>query len=150
LNWFVGDSTDYSPDKSWAWVTGSPVGTLAKAGDSIYRNLLEFKVMRNFTQYGSIPEIEAAILTAFGVRVGFQFDSANPMDVKLLIPKSTPSYIKAFLSVCGSNNQADSVYYPPYPMTWRITDVLDLDDFVLTNELGEFLTDEFTGEYLTP
>jgi hypothetical protein len=146
-NWFTPDEVDYPPDISMAWVTGSALGELQPVDDGTFRNLLEFKIFRNFSQYGSIPEIETAILLAFGVRVGFQF-ADDPMDVYIVLPDVTPHHIVQFLTQLKYNQQVEGIYYPPYPMTWRILGTRSLDSFVLTTDDGEFLETD-TGEYIT-
>lgn len=148
LNWFTPDDAAYAPDISTAWVTGAPLGTLQQVGDETYRSLIEAKVFRNFTQYGSLPEIQQAIETAYRVKAAFQLQ-ANPMDVYIILPRTTPTHVRSFLTTALSNNTADSIYFPPYPMTWRITGTLDLEDLVLTDDAGEVLIDSKTGRLLT-
>lgn len=128
LNWFTPDNANYTPDASNAWVENSPIGTTMIPDDGLYRKMIEFKVFRNFTKYGSIPEIQNAIYTAFGVNVSFQAVDGSPMDWNIIISKNTPQYIQNFLTTASSNDQVTDVYWPPYPMTWRITGILYLED----------------------
>jgi len=146
LSWLTPDTAGYTPDTAMAWVTGSPVGTLELAGDGIYRNLIEAKVLRNFTQYGSIPEIQAAIETAYGIRVSFQF-AADPMDINLVTAEAIPSHILTFLTESASNSSCDDIYYPPYPMTWRIVDTVSLN--IISEDSMEFIIDEITSKIIT-
>lgn len=128
LNWFTPDNNSYPPDSSPAWVENSPIGDKMMPDDGLYRQMIEFKVMRNFTRYGSIPEIQNAINAAFGVLVSFQAVDGSPMDWNIIISKNTPQHIQNFLTTPSSNDQVADVYWPPYPMTWRITGILYLED----------------------
>lgn len=149
LNWFTPDNTSYPPDLTMAWVDGAPLGVLQQVGDESYRSLIEAKIFRNFTQYGSIPELQVAIETAYGVKSGFLF-TTTPMDVNIILPKATPNHIKSFVTGNYSNRTAEDIYFPPYAMTWRINGIVDLEDYVLTDDnTGAMLTDD-NGLYLTP
>lgn len=128
LQWFTPDTYGHPPDFSLAWVKNAPIGTIMVPDDGMYRQMIEFKVLRNFIQYGSIPEIQTAIYTAFGIHASFQAVPGAPMDWYLIVPKATPKHIKNFLSNESSNDFVDNTYMPPYPMTWKIVGIIYTED----------------------
>jgi len=138
LNWHIPDTADHEPDVSMAWVTGAPIGTKQQVNGSMYRNLIEFKIQKNFTSYCSIPEIQTAIKIATGVDAGFEITAA-PMDVNIYLPDATPTHIKNFLTLSGNTSRTEGVFYPPYPATWRILAIIPFEPLAFTDSFGTIL-----------
>lgn len=128
LNWFSPDTVGYPPDSSFAWVKNAPIGVLQSPDDGLYRQMIEFKVLRNFTRYASIPEIQEAMYTAFGVHISFQAVVDSDMDWYLIISRNTPQHIQNFLTHISSNEFSENIYMVPYPISWRIVGILYLED----------------------
>lgn len=147
IDWFTPDEAANACDIAPAWVTGGYFDEATFADDGMYRHLIEFKVARNHVKYGSIPEIQAAIKAAFGLDVSFF--RMGPMEMRIMLPGVTPGYIKNFLTMVASNQEVENLYYPPYPMTWRITGTYASEDIILTDDMGNYLLDDTTGLPIT-
>jgi len=114
LAWLSTDVPGETIDRSPAWVTNVPVLTFLFANDDIYRQLIEARIYRNFTQYGSIPENQRVALLAFDLNVSFR--RIGPMIVDIQVPRDTSrTTIAIILGVLYS--QEGIVDIMPYPPT---------------------------------
>lgn len=121
--WLKADTANQGVDQAPAWVDGGPLYNSAQANDDLYRILIQAKVYKNFTKYGSLPEIQEAALEAFGINVSFQ-RAGGPMEATLLVPSTIPLYVLGFLTQETTDAHADSQYLPPYPAGMRIKNTM--------------------------
>jgi len=126
IAWFAPDSGLQKIDQTPAWVSNAPLSGDVEVNDTIYRQLIEGKVYRNFCSSGSVPEIQDVVKKTFGIDVSFIRTDA--MTVKMVVPDGTPLGVINFLSRVGDSDQADSVYFLPFPATLRIAQVVYLSD----------------------
>lgn len=122
LPWFAPDNADARPDSSGvAWVSGVPSTSTYPAPDNIFRQLIEAKVFRNFCRYGSVPEIQQAVLWAFGINVGFVRTGA--MEVTMKVPTGTPAHIVNMISQFFTDARMERRSLMPFPVTVNIANI---------------------------
>lgn len=126
-DWFTPDSSLLGADYGLAWVEGVEYLTNPEVDDTDYPFLIEGKVARNFTRYGSVPEIQEAISIAFGIDISFVLES--PMAVTAIVPDVTPLWIIQLLQSKKDTSRADSIYYMPVPATVLISNVVRISDY---------------------
>lgn len=145
--WFVPDVN--SVDTAREWVEGGLYLGQYQADDAEFKSLIEARVYRNFSKYGSVPEIQRAFKAAYGYDISFV--PSAPMEVDVILADSVGD--AALAAVIGQvwNDQVDAQYRLPIPATVRISGVtryttyptvLVVDDGTGTSEY--FLTN--TGE----
>lgn len=122
LTWFTPDVVGYEADLSPAWVTGIPQSGSYIVDDKWFRDLILARVLRNFSYYGSIPEIQAVILQALGVTVSFY--CVGPMEVIMLAPPTMPRWVLNFMLRIATNKYVDGITFAPFPATLNISRVL--------------------------
>lgn len=121
MEWMTPDDAALNTDMAPAWVTGAAVGGTALADDMLYRQLIAARIARNFTVFGSVPEIQDVIKTAFGVDVSFEV--VNPMEVDLIVSEYAPYWIVNFIIRTLNDPHIEGVYFSPFPATLRIAGV---------------------------
>ena len=125
--WFTPDLSLLGADFGKAWVPGVEFQSNPAADDVAYPFLIEGKVARNFTKYGSVPEIQEAIKISFDIDISFV--TVGPMEVVGLVQDDTPFDILELLRAVTNTTRADSIYFMPTPQTVRIVDVFILSDY---------------------
>lgn len=125
--WFLPDTPHRSVDQSPVWVQGAPLGTTAPMDDATFRSLLEAKVARNHTSYGSVPELKDVVRRAFGVELSVE--QVAPLVIDLVVEDTASDNVLAFLERAADAPTADSVYYLPIPAGVRIGQVLRFSDY---------------------
>lgn len=121
--WFTPDEAYRGADQGPAWVEGAPLAGTLVMDDAQYRETLQGRVLRNHAQYGSVPEIQAAILQSFGVRSSIT-RTTDLMTVLVTLEASAGNNVVSFLERVGDTETADQVYFLPVPATTRIAQVV--------------------------
>lgn len=125
--WFTPDASSRGADTGIAWVTGATLGGNVEASDAVFRQLIEGKIIRNFAVYGSVPEIQEAVLSAYGTQISFV--RTGPMIVQGIVPDGTSLDIINLLEQTLTQVNADSVYYMPIPATTSISNIVLFSDY---------------------
>jgi len=134
LAWFAADTIGQGADQAPVWVTNAPLTESIEADDTWYRQLIEGRVHRNFTQYGSIPEIQEVARITFGIELSIY--RTGPMVVQLAVPSSIPTWILNYLTKTFQNNYVENQYYLPYPATMSIDSVLIMPETSFTPDVA--------------
>ncbi len=121
VTWFSPDAAGLCPDIAPAWVAGVSVSGSLLADDTVYRQLIEAKIFRNFTEYGSIPENQTVAQLAFGADVSFI--PIGPMEVDVIIPSNVSKTVVKILTDSLSS-QGNYISVMPYPPTLNICSIV--------------------------
>lgn len=125
FTWFTPDTAGFTIDVAPAWVTGVPTSGSLLADDTVYRQLIEAKIFRNFAQYGSVLENQQVALLAFGVRVSYQLIGPMAVDI-ILSPNASPTVVKLLMRTSVDSKGDGAIM--PYPPTLKINSVLFAPD----------------------
>lgn len=101
-----------------------------------YRNSIEAKIFRNFTQFGSVPEIKEMALRALNTYIGFT--RSGPMDVNVVVLEGTsPEIVNKFIEF-QDTVVVDKDPFLPYPETMRVMGVTHLpEDYFAPDVMGK-------------
>ena len=121
VTWFSPDVVGLGADVAPVWVTGVVTAGSLLADDIMYRQLIEAKVFRNFTKYGSVPENQTVALVAFGVDVSWKL--TGPMSVNIFISENTNSAVTNILTDTLHGGD-DALSIMPYPPTLSIDNII--------------------------
>jgi len=124
--WFTPDVVYRNVDQTPVWVINGPLGGSVVVGDASFRQLIEGKIYRNFSYYGSVPEIQAMVKAAFGIDVSVVQD--GPMGIYLVVPDSTSDSLIQWLKRSGVSQAVDSPYYVPVSVTVYVSEVYRFSD----------------------
>jgi hypothetical protein len=91
----------------------------ARLGDLDHATLILLKIMCNFTQHGSVPEIADAIYQTTGYKL--QIIRSGPAQIDLIVPPNMDPTLVAMLGQRISTPQADNVYLFPFPATCMVS-----------------------------
>jgi hypothetical protein len=127
INWFAPDGSTAVVDSAPVWTLGGPLTDSIAADDLWYRKLIFGKVYRNYTRYGSIPEIQEMIRRVLGIEVSFSVIA--PMTVNFIgVQTNTPLWALRFLLKFTDTMYADQIPFPPYPETLSIEGIFFVPD----------------------
>lgn len=123
--WFVPDVN--SVDQTRQWVPGGLYLGQFVADDATYRQFIESRIYRNFSKYGSIPEIQRAFTTAYGFTISFV--RMGPMTVEAVIPDTANEIAKAAVLNFFSDEHADFKSVLPIPATVHINAIYTVSEY---------------------
>ena len=123
--WFVPDVN--SLDQTRTWVTNGLYLGLFVADDATFRQFIEARIYRNFSRYGSIPEIQRAFLSAYGYKISFV--RVGPMVVDVVLPNEINSIARAAVFNFVSDDRADDRNALPIPATVSIGRILTIAEY---------------------
>lgn len=121
-SWFFFDRQGQSFDQIPVWCMNGPIGTTTTVEDSQYRTNIIVRAVKNHTLTSSIPEVTDIIELAFGVSVSFE--KTGPNSVKLVVPSNISLTNLLLLTQSTDDERVDDRYWPPYPVTLDISDVV--------------------------
>ena len=121
-DWFTFDSPSSRFDESPWWVYTAPVSGKYLAGNEDFRQLIEGKILKNHTKYGSIPEIQAFTQAAFGIPCDIEL--IDIMTVDIWVPWYTDDNTITLLQSYKTNGEdSDRNYFLPLPAGYQISNV---------------------------
>lgn len=123
--WFAPDLASQNVDAGHAWVPGGYLFGTYIPDDETYRRLIEAKVYRNFSKYGSIPDIQAMFMAAFGLHISFEL--VGPMLVDVMVQPGLPSYALGSIVNFKDTERVDQRGLLPWPTTLKIRDVITIE-----------------------
>lgn len=119
--WLISDRLSSTTDADKAWVIGAPDSGVAPMVDSLYASIISAKVVRNFSQFASMADIQDVVKEAFGINIGFQIDGI--LEATILVPAGTPQYIIDYIGTIAVNSRIDAVQNLPIPATVKINGI---------------------------
>lgn len=122
INYFAPDDSESVIDRTPVWVEGAPTTENLVVDDAWFRQLIESRIARNFSFFGSVAECKEVIRLAFGVNVGFM--RVGIMQVSVIVPYDVPAYVKNFLSYFATLSNSDDESFMPYPQTLEINSII--------------------------
>lgn len=126
IDYFAPDTAGQSVDQAPVWVQNAPLAENLEADDEILRRLIEAKVYRNFTQYGSVLEIQAFVRLAFGYEISIVRSPVNKMEIYLVVGIAVPKYVINYLTWFRDSAYAEGIPFAPYADTVSVGGVLFL------------------------
>lgn len=130
IPYFTSDDALMSVDRTGAWVENAPTSERGLVDDSIYRLLIEAKIFRNFTKYGSVSENQKFIELAFNTPVSFIL--IGPMTVLIIVPETVSLFILNFLTSFDDTMSVDRASSMPYPPTLKISGIFFIPEIPFT------------------
>lgn len=127
--WFTPDTFYASVDQAPAWVINAPLTGSYIAGDSWLRQLIQGKILRNHTMFGSVPEIQNMVSESLGLTISI-VNTSDVMTIQIIVPDNAAINNIELLSRVKNNNTVDSVCYLPLPATCQIAQVTRLSDYL--------------------
>ena len=124
--WLTPDVNYRSIDQTPVWVVNAPLGGNLVVGDMFFRQLIEGKIYRNFSYYGSVPEIQAMVKAAFGIDVSVV--RSGPLAIYMVVPDSTGDSVIQWLKRTGESVTTELPYYLPIAATVYVTEVYRYSD----------------------
>jgi len=122
IAWFTPDTSLLGCDQAPAWVEGAYTAGQYIADDVWYRELISAKIFRNFSRYGSVPEILQVIKQALNFDVSFY--RTGPMEAQLIVNQHTPQWIINFILGMVNDTHIEGVPFSPFPATLHVFDIL--------------------------
>ena len=121
-DWFTFDDPASRFDESPWWVYTAPLTGTYQAGNEDFRQLIEGKILKNHTRYGSVPEIQDFILAAFGIPSDIEL--VDVMTVDIWVPWYTDDNTINLIGSYSTNGEdSDRNYFIPLPAGYQISNV---------------------------
>ena len=117
LLWFAPDSLNCC-DKAPVFVENAMVNGVAPATDYFYRQLITARILRNFSRYSSIPELQQVVKLALGININFTV--VGPMEVNLIVDSTITPWMLTLLLGQLSNSPVQGAYFLPIAATVAI------------------------------
>ena len=143
--WFAPDIVGQNVDAAFAWVPGGYLLGTYLPDDETYRRLIEAKVFRNFSRYGSVEEIQTMFNAAFGFPINFV--RTDMMEVDVVVPEGLPDYALGVIVNFQNTAKVDQRGLLPWPATLSIRNVLSaatevvVDEATFTRASSAYLSD---------
>lgn len=122
MTWLTPDTDGTSIDQAPVWVQGAYLNGEYTVDDAWFKELIQARIFRNFTKYGSIPEIQQVIKQGTGYDVGFYRN--GPMEMQLVVNEFIPSWVLTFILRISDNRNIEGVTFSPFPATLNINSAL--------------------------
>ena len=134
LAWFATDRDYQGADfEAPVWVINAPIAGNVVAGDGFFRQLIEAKVLRNHTQFASVPELQAFVNQAFGINISCR--NIDKMTLQLIIPDDTDFNTATALERYEDKERSENAYLLPLAAGVKIGDVITLSQYQQEVEL---------------
>lgn len=92
--------------------------------DSLYKRLIEGKILKNHTKYASIPEIIDFVKKVFNIDIAIE--NINAFEFTIFVPSGTSERTKSNLKLSTTGEGIYNKYFLPIKPTVKIIDVVEI------------------------
>lgn len=120
LDYMFADRSAQGTDTVAVWVTNADMTAKTEPDDSIYRERIMFRIMKNRVLCASVPEITTLIKSFYGFDVSFV--RSNAYTCSLAVPSHISAPALVSLTRFFDTLKVDHDTWAPYPATLSISD----------------------------